>query len=338
MYWPFEIRILTILAALACLFPPNVTLRADEPVSGNSVQDESSDPDAAAPEELLLRYRFRPGQFVHYEVESESTLVLQAREEKQTISEKRRTRKHYRVVSVSEDGSAVLEPVIDHVLMEARSDDQEPIVFDSDSSEPVPTQFNTISESIGHVLVRVRYSPLGEVDEVIRVSGRTPSAKNDSETHQFLIAFPEHPVSIGQTWDDDFSVRVSVPGEFKKPLYRPVTIRRRYRLESVEGDTARISFTTYPLSADRDPQIRMQLVQQSLTGQVEFDLKRGVIRKWTSAGTGQVFNPFGPGSSAQASSSNVERLVTSSRPRRRGPIGPQLPGAAGPPAAPGAGD
>jgi hypothetical protein len=79
----------------------------------------------------------------------------------------------------------------------------------------------------------------------------------------------------------------------------------------------------------------MQLVQRSLTGDVEFDLKNGVIRKWTSSGSGQVFNPFGPGSSAQATSSNVEQLVTSARPRKQGPIGPQLPGL---PAAAGAGD
>ncbi|MHC4875455.1 MAG: hypothetical protein ACYTGL_03080 [Planctomycetota bacterium] len=297
-------------------------------------QSETASEDEA--EAFALRYRFKPGQFVHYQVESTSKMTLQAKQEVQTIEEKRSTRKHYRVVSVDDQGYAVLEPVIDHVLMEAQTDGASPVRFDSDSSEPVPSQFTKVRETVGRVLVRVRYTPRGEVDEVTRVASDRDVNADDAESHKFLIAFPERELACGDAWDDDFTVQVSISGDFKKPLYKPVTIRRRYTLKSVDDGVATIIFSTYPLSVDRDPQIRMQLVQRSLTGTVEFDVDRGVIRKWTSAGTGQVFNPFGPSSSAQASSSNVERLVTSARrPRKRGPIGPQP---IGPAAAPGAGD
>ena len=316
--------------ALVLAATPSLLL-AEETAAGTGSASEAE----SSQQSVLLRYRFERGQFVHYEVASKSKMVLQAKQEVQTISEKRSTRKHYRVVSVDEGGNAVLEPVIDHVVMEAQSDGQEPIVFDSDSSELVPSQFSTVAETVGQVVVRVRYTPRGNVDEVLRVVAGSAKKADDEEAHKFLIAFPEDEIALGESWDDDFAVKVSVTGEFKKPLYKSVTIRRRYTLDSVDGDIARISFATYPLSVDRDPQIEMQLVQRSLTGEVEFDLKKGVIRKWSSSGSGQVFNPFGPSSSAQASSSNVERLVTSARPRKRGPIGPQLPG---PPAAPGAGD
>ncbi len=303
---------------------------ADSP---GTKSDASTDNDAQS---IALRYRFRPGQFVHYQVESASKMTLQAKQEVQTLEEKRSTRKHYRVVSVDDEGTAVLEPVIDHVLMEAQTDGALPVEFDSDSSEPVPPQFATVSETVGRVLVRVRYTPRGEIDEVIRVANDRDVKEEDVERHKFLVAFPERKLAVGESWDDDFTVQVSISGDFKKPLYKPVTIRRRYTLKSIDDGIATIGFSTYPLSVDRDPQIRMQLVQRSLTGKVEFDIDRGVIRKWTSAGTGQVFNPFGPSSSAQASSSNIERLVTSARrPRKRGPIGPQP---IGPAAAPGAGD
>ncbi|MBI1312784.1 hypothetical protein GC176_15950 [bacterium] len=272
---------------------------------------------------------------MHYQVESTSKMTLQAKQDTQTLTEKRSTRKHYRVVSVGEDGDAVLEPVIDHVVMEAQSDTQEKIVFDSDSSDPAPPQFAKVNETVGRVLTRVRYTPRGDVDEIIRVATDRDVNAGDVETHKFLIAFPEQPIQCGESWDDDFTVQVSVSGDFKKPLYKSVTIRRRYTLESIDDDTARISFSTYPLSVDRDPQIQLQLVQRSLSGQVDFDLQQGVIRKWSSSGSGQVFNPFGPSSSAQASSSNVERLVTAARPRPKGPIGPQLPSQT---SAPGAGD
>ena len=321
-------------AVAVCLMLPLATRAAEESAESAAPAAAETEP-ADATQAVLLRYQFRPGQFVHYQVDSKSKLTLQAKEQVQTLVEERSTRKHYRVVSVSDDGTAVLEPVIDHVLMEAHADDHDPVVFDSDSSEPVPTQFTTVSKSVGRVLVRVRYSPRGEVDEVIRVTADRDISEDDAETHKFLIAFPEQAIKPGDTWDDDFTVKVSVSGEFKKPLYKSVTIRRRYTLDSVKDGLARISFSTYPLSVDRDPQIQMQLVQRSLSGEVDFDLNAGVIRKWSSSGSGQVFNPFGPSSSAQASSSNVERLVTTARPRKRGPIGPQLPGAA---AAPGAGD
>ena len=316
--------------SLALAATPSLLLAEDASADSDSASQSDSTDQA-----VLLRYHFERGQFVHYEVASKSKMILQAKQEVQTISEKRSTRKHYRVVSVDEGGNAVLEPVIDHVVMEAQSDNEDPIVFDSDSPEPVPSQFTTVSETVGRVQVRVRYSPSGEVDEVLPVKADRTSKSTDEESHKFLITFPEEAIALGESWDDDFTVKVSIAGEFKKPLYKSVTIRRRYTLDSVDGDIARISFATYPLSVDRDPQVEMQLVQRSLTGDVEFDLKKGVIRKWSSSGSGQVFNVFGPRSSAQASSSNIERLVTSARPRKRGPIGPQLPG---PPAAPGAGD
>jgi hypothetical protein len=307
--------VFAFLAGLTLALAATPSLLLAEDASADS--DSASQPDSTD-QAVLLRYHFERGQFVHYEVASKSKMILQAKQEVQTISEKRSTRKHYRVVSVDENGNAVLEPVIDHVVMEAQSDNEDPIVFDSDSPEPVPSQFTTVSETVGRVQVRVR-----------------SSKSTDEESHKFLITFPEEAIALGESWDDDFTVKVSIAVEFKKPLYKTVTIRRRYTLDSVDGDIARISFATYPLSVDRDPQVEMQLVQRSLTGDVEFDLKKGVIRKWSSSGSGQVFNVFGPRSSAQASSSNIERLVTSARPRKRGPIGPQLPG---PPAAPGAGD
>ena len=72
-----------ILLAIALLLPS----RTDA--------DDASEP-------ILLRYAFKLGQFVHYEVVSDTSLTIAKSESKQTTSESRQTKKHYRVVSVGE--------------------------------------------------------------------------------------------------------------------------------------------------------------------------------------------------------------------------------------------
>jgi hypothetical protein len=286
-----------------------------------------------AAETYLLRYHFKPGQFVHYEVEASSTDNLAARDHRQTMRRSKQSRKHYRVVSVDSDGSAVLEPVIDYVRMEAQSDNDEPVIFDS-STKSVPRAFEAVAQSVGRVSLRIRYEPTGKVEEVLPVDQKaSTAAKNvDTSTLTFLVAFPEQAMKIGDTWNDDYNTQVNVSLQPGATLMKSVQIRRRYTLHEVKDGVATIHFRTYPLLTERNPQVQMQLVQQSLSGSIEFDLNRGLIREWHSGGVGEVFNAFGPTSSMRSEWNTVERFVT--QPGRRkpagpiGPAGPPIPGTA----------
>ena len=51
------------------------------------------------PQSILLRYHFKRGQYVHYEEDSRSEIILMARAQTQSTRESRRTNKHFRVVS-----------------------------------------------------------------------------------------------------------------------------------------------------------------------------------------------------------------------------------------------
>ncbi|MDA1164460.1 MAG: hypothetical protein O3B13_15310 [Planctomycetota bacterium] len=320
----------------------NVSVSKAEPTTPDASAPETTRPVAEADAKtnpVLLRYQFRKGEFVHYEETSRSEMVLMAREQQQTMRENRRTNKHFRVVSVSEDGSAVIEPVIDRVQMEARNDEEPAVAFDSANANSEDKDFKAVQETIGRAALRIRYSASGHIEELLPVQtpgGESPEVEHP-EKQNFLIAFPEEALAIGEAWDDSYLIDVSVDGKLRNPLKKRVKIRRNYTLKNVENGIAEIQFRTYPLAVERDPQVQVQLVHHSLFGMIHFDVEKGIILEWKSNGSGSVFDAFGPASSMQARSSSSERYIPapdairnrpSSPARRPGPAGPQLPGTA----------
>jgi hypothetical protein len=289
---------------------------------------------------VLLRYQFKKGQFVHYEEDSRSEMTLMAREQTQATRESRRTNKHFRVVSVDENGSAVVEPVIDRVQMEVRNDDDPAITYDSASKGDAAKDFQKVAETIGKPSLRIRYSASGRIEQLLPLIPRQVDqpAVEDPEKQNFLIAFPDEAIAIGEAWTDNYLVDVSVDGDLRNPLKKRVNIRRTYTLKDIANGVAEIQFRTFPLAIEHDPLVKGQLVHHSRFGSIQFDLNRGIILEWQSSGSGHVFEAFGPASSMKALSSTTERYIDAPsaiekrqplKPRRpAGPAGPQLPGTA----------
>lgn len=305
---------------------------SEDPASDASETEETTQHDA-----VLLRYRFKRGQFVHYEEDSRSEMTLMAREQTQATRENRRTNKHFRVISVDQNGSAVIEPVIDRVQMEVRNDDDPAVLYDSADEGDVARDFQKVEKSIGRPSLRIRYAANGKIEELLPLmSADAEQAEiDDPEKQNFLIAFPEEAIVVGESWTDNYLIDVSVDGKLRNPLTRRVKIRRTYTLKDVTDGIATIQFRTFPLSVERDPQVKVQLVHHSRFGSIQFDLERGMILEWKSSGSGHVFNAFGPASSMKALSSTTERYVPApaaieNRQKKRapGPAGPQLPGTA----------
>lgn len=267
---------------------------------------------------VTLRYNFQRGQYVHYEVESREMMKLTARNSTTTLDQSRRTKKHFRVVTVDESGGAILEPVIDEVQMQVKTNGRDPVVYDSrNPAEDLPKAFDDLNEKVGKASLRVRFFANGRVEKVL-------GPEDEEEEASFLVALPDEDVRPGDTWDDDYTIRVDVD-----PLLRvkqEFAIRRKYTLDKVEDGIAHISFRTYPLWNGRDPHVLAQLIAQRLIGRVRFDIARGLILESRSASEGHVVNAFGPNSSMKSSTNRAERFVTPKR-RNKGPAGPQLPGA-----------
>ncbi|MGZ0173725.1 MAG: hypothetical protein ACKVHE_29770 [Planctomycetales bacterium] len=291
------------------------------------------------PQSILLRYHFKRGQYVHYEEDSRSEIILMARAQTQSTRESRRTNKHFRVVSVDENGSAVIEPVIDRVQMEVRNDGAPPVTYDSASKGPTSKDFKKVDETIGKPSLRIRYSASGKVEQLLPLQAQSHRKVDaeEQEKQNFLIVFPEETIAVGEAWTDNYMIDVSVDGKLRNPLKKRVKVRRTYKLKEVKNNIASISFRIFPLAVERDPRIKGELIHHSRFGTIEFDVERGIILEWQSSGSGHVFDAFGPASSMKALSSTTERYVPSPSAAKRqapvpkkpaGPAGPQLPGIA----------
>jgi len=201
----------------------------------------------------------------------------------------------------------------------------------------VPKRFQPVAESVGKPKVRVRYKPNGEVEEVLPVDGKKEDLNPDTSSYGFLVRLPDKPVSIGESWNDDFVVQVSPEPDLSRELRMDVDIRRTYTLTKVEDGVARITFRTSVKKPIHEPIIKAQLISRSLAGTVDFELKRGLILKWASAGSGQVFDPYGSGTMLESSLASVERFATKSEAFRKPVASNQPPSVASEPGRVGAG-
>lgn len=266
-------------------------------------------PTTSTAPKYLLRYQFKPGQFVHFEVETSTSTSIVAKEFKQTLKESCQSKKHFRVVSVASDGSAVLEPIIDHVAMTIQNDDDEPIKFDSATTETPSRKFKPLKDSIGQPLLRMRYQPTGAAVEVLQIAGQNRKISTDPQQHTFLTVFPDQPIEVGHVWTQDFGVPVDVKLTENRTGRKTVMIRRRYQLKEVKDDIAVVEFRIYPLDLIREPEQLAQLVQRTLNGTLRFDLKSGQQIELTSTGAGHVHGAIGPDSSLSTTAKNYERVV-----------------------------
>jgi hypothetical protein len=287
----------------------------------------AKDPDApvVAPvpvraERHQLLYRFQAGQTVHYESVQTSTLTTRKSQVSETAHNETRTHKHYRVLSVDGDGSALLELTLDRVQMTARFGAAPPVSLDSDRPRDVPPVYRGVIKTVGKPLARVRMSAAGTLldsesllapEVEAEVSGLPAPRKTDEDdpNKNFLINFPARPVAIGEEWSDSLTVPVYVT----RKLTREVKILRKYKLEAVNSGIARISFAAVVVTPLRDPAISAQLIQREPAGEIEFDLAGGVIvsRRVTTEKT--VLAPFGDDTSMHAETRLLETLVGGDR-------------------------
>ena len=263
-----------------------------------------------------MKYRFQGNQFAHYQVTHKSTIVSRFAQGSETTYNESSTRKHFRVTSVKPGGSAVLEPVIDHVKMRIRFGEQEPIDFDSDwEVSRIPKKFETIKRTIGRPLARIHVTASGRLKSAAAIQESNIQPASASKANQvrsdssqnFLIVLPDNPVKIGDSWTDKIQVKVNVTND----IQRTIRLLRTYQLTAVSKGIADIALATSIVDPVRTPSIRAQLIQREPSGKIQFDINRGLIVYRESTIDKTVFEPFGPKSALHAVSRRVEKLTES---------------------------
>lgn len=257
-----------------------------------------------------LMYRFSPGQFFHYELSDRAELTTQSAANQSLAIQQTQCFRSFRVISVDEQGGAVLEPVVESVRMASQTGDTGTVGFDSTKDEEVPKGFESLASTIGRPLARFQVAANGRLLKATLLVSDVP--KNFSEAAEktdpainCLVVFPEKPVKIGEKWSEKSETPVSVGNNLNQDL----GLIRVYELAKVEEDIATIRFRTSLRVPMHDPDILRQIVQQTPSGTIEFDLKEGRLLSRSLKIDEKVIGAFGPQTLLQAKGEMQERLI-----------------------------
>lgn len=284
---------------------------ASPPVPTPTVSSAAADvpvpeEDGASSPTIALQYRFLPGQALHYVTSDVSIVDVEQGGEATTVKYSTQTWKHYQIRSVDADGTAVLEIVIDRVLMRAEGDGKV-IEFDSRQPGPAPAEFSHLLDAIGRAAVAMTVTPSGRMESAeLRLGAATRPLPLQDRDSQLLAALPAEPVAVGAVWKERFDVPVKVEGK----LSRNIRLQRNYKLTALDGNRATIDLETVILTPVNDPELESQLIQRTPSGVLILDLEQGVLTSKRTTLHNQVVGFSGDGSKLKVFRTYEERLNT----------------------------
>lgn len=267
----------------------------------------------AEDEGVLLRYKFVPNSEVRFEVDDKRFLTIQKASTIEKTQNQSLSKRHYKVASVKNDGSAQLKMMIDHVHMKAQFGNEDPIVFDSTDPTKRPKQFASIMDSIGKPLITITVNNQGEVIHSSNAVDQQSDLASDAES--FLIKLPAEAVKVGDQWSQEFKVSINVTKTIKKPI----RLKRTYTVDALTPESAELSFTTVALTPVRDPEMKSRMIDMTPKGTINFDIANGVIKSRTMSVNNSVVGFMGQGSKLTAQSKRTENLIS----HNTNPVGPK---------------
>ena len=263
-----------------------------------------------------LVYKFKTGDFYHYDVDDQAEMTTQFGENQSKLRQHTQVLKSFRVVAVDEAGGAIIEPIMEIIKMASQTADKPVVIYDSTKPEDPPKEYETVASTVGRPLARFQIAANGRLLKVSMLATDVPKSFTDAAAKtdpaiNLLVALPDQPIKIGDKWSEKFDVQVTIGAG----LNRPITLIRAYELAKVTDNLATIRVRTTLLTPTNDPEVLRQLVQQTPIGTIEFDMQQGRIINRSFKTEEKVVGAFGEQSLLQAIGSVTERLVDPSLPR-----------------------
>ena len=261
---------------------------APEVAKQAAVQTEGSVSGEAVPslqnaehgQKYLLRYRFEPGQKLRYLTVQTATMDAAREDNKKSDRSEVEQRRLFTVEKIDDAGVAHIAMQFEFVRMQLQANGGEPVVFRSDMKpDEIPKMFQMTADRLRGSAARYQVLATGEsnpaIEKVVKTSANTDSGQK-SEAGTFLMPMASDLIAVGDSWKDVQSVSVRVTDK----INRKIEILRSFRLESVDGDLAKIKFTSSIISPIHSPSIRAQLIQSTPRGTLTFDIAQGaMVRK-----------------------------------------------------------
>lgn len=217
----------------------------------------------------LLRYKFRRGETLRWEVEQRSQIRTSIQGTTQTAETVSTSVKVWKVDEVDAKGQAKFTYSVEHVKMRQKFDGRQALEYDSDVDKEPPPGFEEVAKAVDVPLSVVTLDGQGKTvarEEKLQQSTPAPEL--------ITLPLPEEAVAIGGEWTKPFDVTATLRGgEVKK-----IKARQHYTLLSVSGDVATIRLETQIISPVRDnPEIEAQIAQSKVNGEIRFAIDEGRI-------------------------------------------------------------
>jgi hypothetical protein len=221
-------------------------------------------------EQYTLRYKFRPGETIRWEVLHQARVRSTVADTTRCSEMVTKSVKAWRVTDVEPDGTATFEHLVESVHMRNKFSDRGEVRYNSETDEEAPVGYEGVAESIGVPLTVAKMSPQGEI--LHRERKRVKAAAQNQEG-LMSIPLPEEAVPVGHTWSLPYDIEVPLEnGTVKK-----VKSLQTFTLESVRTGVATIRVATKILTPIHDPALEAKLIQREQSGTVRFDLDAGRV-------------------------------------------------------------
>jgi hypothetical protein len=221
------------------------------------------------PEKYLLRYRFREGDTVRWNVVHRCQIRTTVGETTQTAETTTTSVKVWRVRQVQADGTASVEYLVEDVDMRNRLTGRDEVHYNSNKDAAPPPGFQQFAQAVGVPLAVVTLDGRGKILQQKQnvVKAAPPSSSG------LTLPFPDDPVAVGQQWSFPHPIEVPLP----EGGVRRVKSLQTFTLQSVKTGVASIRVTTEILTPIHDPALQSQLLQFISSGTVRFDIEAGRI-------------------------------------------------------------
>lgn len=244
--------------------------QADDASTATSASAGAAATEAAkAAEQYTLRYKFRQGEILRWQVVHRAKVNTTVSGTSQLAETTSSSVKVWQVTSVDSQGNTTLAHSVASIDMRQQLSGREEVHYNSQTDAQPPPGFEDAAKSVGVVLSLITLDPQGNI---IRREDKHPQASATAAA-QITIAMPAEPIAVGHTWSQPYDVDVAVPnGPMKK-----IKTRQVFKLEEVSHGIAVIRVDTQVLTPINDPAIEAQLVQRETAGTIRFDLAAGRV-------------------------------------------------------------
>jgi len=213
----------------------------------------------------LLRYRFKPGEELHWNVQHTLKMKNIIGGIEENIETRSRAVKIWKTLSVDHQGAATFEYRVEDIDMHQAQTGQDDAVYNSRRDKMIPPEFINLEGKIGRPLAHIKVDPQGNTT-------KKPIREYDGSIseNRIVIPLPDVPVAIGSAWTETKQRDLPQPNQTVKKI----KMRDEFTLEKIQSGLATIKFATLTFTP-LTPKEESQLLDYFSVGTMALDLEAG---------------------------------------------------------------